>query len=264
MQRFSYITKRSLKNHNSYCSNKTVNGIYSTPNGVSQMTIVYENIISGGIPSPSFAATYYVGSDACVSSPCSNGSTCVNTMGGYFCQCMAGYVGVNCKQCECIYYKILTVPEMTWKDHDPYPLWLWIERCLTPECWLRNCDHLTLLHAGLCNKDTCQNNGTCIDTYALPDLSNVTAIDFTQNFDFSCQCPQATTGRRCETLIIKGRDDSVTCPSGWTLNSNNCYYLGTDLVDEPTSESQCKSSGSLGALLASVHSDSERDLISQW
>ena len=35
--------------------------------------------------------------DTCVSSPCMNGATCVNTKESYCCDCAPGYNGVNCE-----------------------------------------------------------------------------------------------------------------------------------------------------------------------
>ena len=36
--------------------------------------------------------------DTCVSSPCMNGGTCVNTKESYRCDCAPGYNGVNCEK----------------------------------------------------------------------------------------------------------------------------------------------------------------------
>ena len=35
--------------------------------------------------------------DECVSSPCVNGATCMEGMGGYNCSCVAGYEGLHCE-----------------------------------------------------------------------------------------------------------------------------------------------------------------------
>lgn len=64
------------------------------------MTIVYEKTMSNSVSSPPFVAMFYAGTDACLSSPCISGSTCVNTAGGYYCQCPAGYVGSLCDICN--------------------------------------------------------------------------------------------------------------------------------------------------------------------
>ena len=34
--------------------------------------------------------------DECFNSPCQNGGTCINTFGGYRCECNYGYSGQNC------------------------------------------------------------------------------------------------------------------------------------------------------------------------
>lgn len=34
--------------------------------------------------------------DECFNSPCQNGETCINTFGGYRCECNYGYSGQNC------------------------------------------------------------------------------------------------------------------------------------------------------------------------
>ena len=39
----------------------------------------------------------YAGIDACTSSPCRNGGTCVVDINSYTCTCKAGYAGVNCE-----------------------------------------------------------------------------------------------------------------------------------------------------------------------
>ena len=41
-------------------------------------------------------------------SPCKNGATCVNTFGGYQCNCAKGFQGKDCDQGD--YYLILPVP----------------------------------------------------------------------------------------------------------------------------------------------------------
>lgn len=36
--------------------------------------------------------------DYCTSSPCLNGGTCVQEVGGYTCKCPSGYTGPNCEE----------------------------------------------------------------------------------------------------------------------------------------------------------------------
>ena len=36
--------------------------------------------------------------DECVNNPCQNGASCVNSDGGYSCQCAAGWTGDECNQ----------------------------------------------------------------------------------------------------------------------------------------------------------------------
>ena len=40
---------------------------------------------------------FYLGVDACASSPCKNGATCTNMEGAYSCFCADGYTGQNCE-----------------------------------------------------------------------------------------------------------------------------------------------------------------------
>ena len=39
----------------------------------------------------------------CASSPCRNGAQCINKIGGYVCECLRGYVGINCQFSKSIY-----------------------------------------------------------------------------------------------------------------------------------------------------------------
>lgn len=39
---------------------------------------------------------YFVDINECLSNPCVNGAECINTPGGYTCNCKEGWTGLNC------------------------------------------------------------------------------------------------------------------------------------------------------------------------
>ena len=52
-------------------------------------TVVFSSVVNG--------ACRAVVVDACLSSPCENNSTCVQSGSGYQCFCLTGYEGANCQ-----------------------------------------------------------------------------------------------------------------------------------------------------------------------
>ena len=44
--------------------------------------------------------------DECVTDPCKNGATCVDQVGSYRCNCVAGYTGSNCETSKVIFFKV--------------------------------------------------------------------------------------------------------------------------------------------------------------
>lgn len=66
------------------------------------------------------------------------------------------------------------------------------------------------------------------------------------------------------TVSRKERDTPLACPTDWRSFGTYCYLLGTNLVDEPISESACQDSGVSKSILLSVHSIDENSFLSSW
>ena len=51
------------------------------------------------IKPPVYPSFFYLDVNEClINSICKNGGTCINTHGGYRCQCLSGYQGKHCEQ----------------------------------------------------------------------------------------------------------------------------------------------------------------------
>lgn len=49
---------------------------------------------------------FYLDADECATSPCQNGGTCVDLVGSYRCNCVDGWIGVNCEG-KWLYYFVV-------------------------------------------------------------------------------------------------------------------------------------------------------------
>ena len=47
--------------------------------------------------------------DECASDPCANGAECVDYINNYDCECLPGFGGENCDECEMKTYAILSL-----------------------------------------------------------------------------------------------------------------------------------------------------------
>ncbi|XP_052071119.1 uncharacterized protein LOC127709553 [Mytilus californianus] len=169
-------------------------------------------------------------------SPCQNGATCFNEVGGFRCNCKPGYTGSLCQ------HNIDDCPSVNpclngGKCKDI----LNGHECDCPKGYTGSiCQN----NKPDCYSGACSNRGTCIDgvnTYSCQCFDGFTGSNCSTNIDdcainpclhggkcqdgqndFLCTCPTGWTGKRCENIINLCEMKSP-CPS-----SANCTYLFND------------------------------------
>ncbi|KAH3813031.1 hypothetical protein DPMN_141479 [Dreissena polymorpha] len=48
-----------------------------------------------------FCFSFCTDNNECDRFPCGNGATCINTLGSYYCNCPAGFSGIDCRTGQC-------------------------------------------------------------------------------------------------------------------------------------------------------------------
>ncbi|XP_069114839.1 uncharacterized protein [Argopecten irradians] len=173
----------------------------------------------------------------CTNSPCLNGGTCYNGVGQYFCACVPGYGGLNCRYDynECLSlpcnndgtctetgindYSCVCPPGTTGKNCDD------VDECAsspcdsdrTVQCYNLNDDFYcqckdnfygkTCSLGNACDSNPCHRGSTCI-----PD-----------GISYTCTCAANLMGVNCENELDKC--DNSPCQNGGT-----CYNLVTDYM----------------------------------
>ncbi|KFD67533.1 hypothetical protein M514_20210 [Trichuris suis] len=177
--------------------------------------------------------------DRCMSSPCSEAATCVNDLKnkGYICICPEGYKGVHCQQSTFCpnYYRNAPViaPSVRGKVHKIIitfiqkraesilplhvlrALRLFLRRNIvtcTATCALNlTLRVFSLLNASqflektFCAKETCFNNGTCLQSDS--------------PLGYRCLCSNKSTGKRCEMLLTSTAQTNYAKGSTFSLIS---------------------------------------------
>ena len=133
----------------------------------------------------------------CNNHACQHGSTCVDAVASYTCQCANGFTG---KYCE-----------------------ISTSSCARARVCDADIDHLSdcLKDVDDCRIDSCLNNGTCIDLVR----------------DYRCQCLPGFTGRMCQHDLRKCNDTLCrnlgTCYLGFDgLARCNCNQIYTGVFCE--------------------------------
>ncbi|CAJ1068708.1 protein crumbs homolog 1-like [Xyrichtys novacula] len=182
--------------------------------------------------------------DKCLSSPCSNGATCLDHMGDYVCVCPKGPVWYTGKNCDELYDACIFSPcnnctsklgtdEFTCHCPDGFTglnCTQDVDECQSNPCTGvrslcvnrvneyschcplglggENCeDNLTV-----CSEETCQNGGTCVD---IPDNR------------YRCECAAGYQGMDCEEDIDECQSEpcqnGAICKDG--VNSYQCFCV---------------------------------------
>ncbi|XP_033758117.1 fibropellin-1-like [Pecten maximus] len=173
----------------------------------------------------------------CAGSPCQNGGTCFNGVGEYYCVCVPGYGGLNCRY---DYNECLSLPcknggtctEVGINDYS----------CSCPPGTIgKNCDDVDECAAGPCDAektDQCYNLDNdfycqCKDNFYGKTCSNGNACDsnpchrggtcMPMGVSYTCTCGPHLTGVNCEMELDKC--DDIPCQNGGT-----CYNQVTDFM----------------------------------
>nr|XP_006632455.2 PREDICTED: protein delta homolog 1 [Lepisosteus oculatus] len=120
---------------------------------------------------------------SCMSQPCSNNSTCIETgNGGYICICAHGYTGKNCQQKmgPCFTNGSPCQNGGTCQDYNGSALH---PSCLCPPGFNGNFCEIDLDD---CESSPCVNGGTCVD----------------HGPDYTCLCPGRFSGKNCNDTLV--------------------------------------------------------------
>ncbi|KAJ7418322.1 Sushi, nidogen and EGF-like domain-containing protein 1 [Willisornis vidua] len=180
---------------------------------------------------------------ACLSHPCQNAGSCLETEHGYVCECQEGYTGQDCRdqvtttpcnmntQCPdggyCMEYggSYLCVCHTDYGTNHTMPSPCDSEPCLNggsckvhDDSYICECPggflgtHCEKAKPRLCSTGPCRNGGTCREA----------------DGEYHCTCPYRFTGKHCEI----GKPDP--CASGPCQNGGTCFhYIGKYKCDCP-------------------------------
>ncbi|VDI04724.1 neurocan core protein [Mytilus galloprovincialis] len=151
---------------------------------------------------------YTTKEDACVSSPCLNGGTCITAGRSYYCICPEGITGYKCAVTPCTSSPCLNNGECK-VENDTYQC-----DCTVgfngPEC-----------QETPCSVEPCFYNGTC------------TVL----GSSFNCACTEGYNGSRCEV--------QRSCKYGWKMHEDKCYYFSSSNKNWRGAKSACQNLNSM-------------------
>ncbi|XP_065065335.1 neurogenic locus notch homolog protein 2-like [Rhopilema esculentum] len=129
----------------------------------------------------------------CLTSPCYNGGTCINTVGSFSCTCAPGWEGTDCQidKNECLNNPCLNSGTCS-NSVGSYS-------CTCTQGWT---GHDCQTDINECLTSPCANGGTCSNTAG----------------SYSCSCSSGWSGTHCQTAVLR-TIRSINHPSNY-LNSN--------------------------------------------
>ncbi|XP_063406856.1 neurogenic locus notch homolog protein 3-like [Mytilus trossulus] len=177
--------------------------------------------------------------DACVSSPCLNGGTCLTAGCSYYCICPKGITGYKCAVTPCTSSPCLNNGECEVKN-DTYqcdcPVGFNGPECQETPCSVEPCFYngtcsvLGSLFSCACTEgyngsrcevtpcasSPCLNGGRCTPTGS----------------SFICSCPTGYFGNQCQV--------QRSCQYGWKMHEDKCYFFSSSNNNWRDAKSDCQ------------------------
>ncbi|CAG2252099.1 unnamed protein product [Mytilus edulis] len=176
--------------------------------------------------------------DACVSSPCLNGGTCVTAGCSYYCICPKGITGYKCAVTPCTSSPCLNngeckVKNDTYQCHCPVGF-------NGPECQETPCSVEPCFYNGTCTVLGSSFNCACNEGYngskcevtpcfSSPCLNGGTCTP--TGSSFICSCATGYFGNQCQV--------QRSCQYGWKMHEDKCYYFSSSNKNWRGAKSAC-------------------------